>query len=401
MNLINVTPAAIFAGLLAISLARPDPAPDSVFGNYDNFLEKFEPKPHKKDNFFEEVGKDINREIADVKQPFEKVLFDGIDVVCPSVKKIFGVDYSQYKASDEPDLNKMTLLFITPAYTITFNITQAAESIPEAKDFDPDQKLYIFIHGFIADADGDTFETIRKALFSQGKANVIALDGSKFIHWLYLRSTTYVRFMGQKLGEVLASMIQNGVDPAQIHIIGHSLGAHISGFAGKTFTNLTESRVGRITGLDPAGPCYARIDEDLRLKNTDADFVDVVHTDAGVLGLEDSIGDVDYYPNQGAQQPECTWIGCSHGRSWQYFAESVVNPEAFPAVKCDSWSDFKKGTCENDTSISYMGFPSEPGTTGSYYLQTDGEMPFSLGMNGTKYVDTDGVIRNVTQAIFG
>ncbi|KAJ2938930.1 hypothetical protein O0L34_g17741 [Tuta absoluta] len=401
MNLINITTAAIFAGLLTVSLARPDPKPDddAVFGNYDSFLENFESKPKKNDNIFEVVYKGINREVADVKQPFETVLFGGIDIVCPSVKKILGVDYSQYKPGDEPDLNEMTLLFITPAYSITFNITQAAESIPAAKDFNPNQKLYIFIHGFVADPTGSTFEMIRKALFSQGNANVIALDGSKFLSWFYLRSTTYVRFMGEKLGEVMASMVQNGVNPADIHFIGHSLGAHISGFAGKTFMNETEQRVGRITGLDPAGPCYARLDKELRLKSTDADFVDVIHTDAGVLGLKDTIGDVDYYPNQGAQQPGCTLIGCSHGRSWQYLVESVVNPEAFPAVKCASWEDFKKGTCENE--ISYMGLPAEPGTTGNYYLQTDAESPYSLGMNGTKYVDTDGIIRNVTQFIFG
>lgn len=76
-----------------------------------------------------------------------------------------------------------------------------------------------------------------------------------------------------------------------MHIIGHSLGAHISAFAGKTFRRLTGKGLGRITGLDPAGPCFTHVDVNSRLKATDADFVDVIHTDAGVYGIKDAVGE--------------------------------------------------------------------------------------------------------------
>ncbi|KAJ2938932.1 hypothetical protein O0L34_g17743 [Tuta absoluta] len=405
MSLINkMATAVIFAGLLAVSLARPGPQSNSVYGDLEKFTSKFQRQAKKNldgiAGFIDGVGDEIRKDVADLKQPLEMAVLQGIDTVCSTVKGILGVKYDQLGKGQEPDMNKMNLDFITPAYSITFNITYADETIPKAMEYNSDQKLYIFIHGFIDNPSSRTFGNIRKALFSQGKANVIALDGSDFINFLYLRSTTYVRFMGEKLGKVLASMINHGVDPAKIHVIGHSLGAHIASFTGKTFTKLTGKKVGRITGLDPAGPCFGMVNKELRLKRTDADFVDVMHTDGGVLGLIEPVGHADYYPNEGIEQPGCLWISCSHSRAWLYFAESVVHSEAFPAVKCDSWEDFREGSCDRD-NISYMGFSSKPGASGNYYLQTADELPFSRGMNGTNYKNNNGIVGNIADALLG
>lgn len=38
---------------------------------------------------------------------------------------------------------------------------------------------------------------------------------------------------------------------------------------------------------------------------TDANYVDVMHTNAGQNGLNKSIGHMDYYPNGGSKQPGC------------------------------------------------------------------------------------------------
>lgn len=81
-----------------------------------------------------------------------------------------------------------------------------------------------------------------------------------------------------------------GLDPKSIHLIGHSLGSHIAGFTGKQFMELTARKVGRISGLDPAGPCFSLVAPELRLQAGDAHFVDVIHTDGGVFGLTDQIG---------------------------------------------------------------------------------------------------------------
>ncbi|XP_045761782.1 lipase member I-like [Maniola jurtina] len=219
-----------------------------------------------------------------------------------------------------------------------------------------------------------------QVFLASGHINLIALDASSVLNWIYPSSTSFVRFIGEKLGQVLADIVQEGQNPSDIHIIGHSLGAHIAGFAGKTFREQTGKCLGRISGLDPAGPCFNAVHPDARLKHTDADFVSVMHTDVTLFGIKDPVGHQDYYPNGGSSQPNCYLPGCSHIRSWILFAESVLNPLAFPARKCKDWDAFKKGQCESE--ISYMGYPSNAtASCGHYFLQTDGKFPYGRGLN--------------------
>lgn len=90
-----------------------------------------------------------------------------------------------------------------------------------------------------------------------------------------------------------------------VHILGHSLGAHIAGFAGAKVAGA----IGRITGMDPAGPLYEfplLRESRGRLDPTDAVFVDIIHTCAGAAGFVEAIGHVDFYPNGGTfNQPGC------------------------------------------------------------------------------------------------
>lgn len=81
------------------------------------------------------------------------------------------------------------------------------------------------------------------------------------------------------------------------HTKGHSLGAHICGYAGRHFHSLTEKLVPRITGLDPARPCFNEGERLNGLQRGDARFVDIIHSNAGILGVKNPIGDVDFYPN--------------------------------------------------------------------------------------------------------
>ena len=63
-----------------------------------------------------------------------------------------------------------------------------------------------------------------------------------------------------------------------------------------------------ILGLDPAGPFFFNNLPFKRLDRTDADFVDVIHTNTEYFGFTAPIGHLDFYPNGGVQQPGCEQI---------------------------------------------------------------------------------------------
>lgn len=114
------------------------------------------------------------------------------------------------------------------------------------------------------------------------------------------------RFCGKCIAQ-LASYLSNhprGVTPDKLHLIGYSIGAHI---AGLTANYVTRGKLGRITGLDPTiifsmGTTGNRSRD---LDFTDAHFVDVIHTAAGVLGQWGPSGHADFYVNGGTSQPGC------------------------------------------------------------------------------------------------
>ena len=68
-----------------------------------------------------------------------------------------------------------------------------------------------------------------------------------------------------------------------MHVVGQSLGAHLASYIGSTLKNMGMGKLGRITGLDPAGPLFEQTDPQVRLDPDDALFVDVIHTDATPL----------------------------------------------------------------------------------------------------------------------
>merc|ERR1712018_796293 len=84
----------------------------------------------------------------------------------------------------------------------------------------------------------------------------------------------------------------------KIHLIGHSLGSHVMGQAGKQIKADHDVKIGRITGLDPAAPAFYTEKSKgtyskKSLHKNDALYVDVFHTNKECYGTKYKIGHMD------------------------------------------------------------------------------------------------------------
>ncbi|VVC35767.1 Hypothetical protein CINCED_3A020346 [Cinara cedri] len=221
--------------------------------------------------------------------------------------------------------------------------------------------LKVIIHGWLdSTRHKDGVFCIKAAYIDLGGYNVISVDwGSISSNRIYMLPV----LMTPKIGNLLARIIDNIIDLGlakleDIHLIGHSLGAHIAGVCG---SSITSGKIYRITGLDPAGPGYeyARFQRN-GLKKTDAKFVDVIHTSAGSTGMFSSIGHSDFFPNGGVPpQPGCFEgdvnllkligvVGCSHSRAYELYEDSLYNRFSLLGIKCDSWQEYMRNMCKEN-----------------------------------------------------
>ncbi|KAI5635864.1 lipase domain-containing protein [Phthorimaea operculella] len=240
----------------------------------------------------------------------------------------------------------------------------------------------IIIHGFGSTATHEETKNIAVAYHELNMFNVLLVDVEVMFKKVYFKCVKNARLLGKAIAELIIHLVTFGAKAADFHLIGISLGAHAAGWAGKHYLHSTGRRLGRITGLDPAGPCFANMPRDKRLDKSDALYVDVIHSNSLIEGLFEPLGHADFYINGGGPfQPGCGFnIVCSHLTAAYVYTESISQPDLFIAVKCDNWRQFQDNQCNNETAI--LGNASLPDTRGMYYLRTSGERPYGLGIDG-------------------
>nr|XP_057915428.1 lipase member H [Doryrhamphus excisus] len=189
-----------------------------------------------------------------------------------------------------------------------------------------------------------------RLLAKQEDMNVIVVDWNRGAANLnYITAVSYTREAAYNLTGFILSMQEEGASLSSLHLIGVSLGAHLAGYVG---ANL-KGKLGRITGLDPAGPLFTSATPDDRLDPSDAMFVDVLHTDMDSFGLRGAHGHIDFYANGGADQPGCpktifagkSYFVCDHQRSMFLYLCALNRTCSLTAYPCSSYADFLDGRC--------------------------------------------------------
>ncbi|XP_077287749.1 pancreatic lipase-related protein 2-like [Arctopsyche grandis] len=277
---------------------------------------------------------------------FEETVVRKMVSNCTMAKQLTSADYNSLKLTAEPKIKTMSFTHYVGNEEIIYPFDSAASAILSSPKYN---------------------RKICKSVKNAGLDNVFSLDHSVMMSDSYFTTSTNSQIVGEALGGLLAKLYAGGI--RKFYLVGHSLGAHASGFAGKTFLKLTGVKLDRITGLDPAGPCFVYEPSNLRLDSTDANFVDIIHTNMYITGLSTQIGHVDFYPDGGSDMAGCFLASCSHLRSGYFFAESVYNNK-FLAVKCDNWNTFKSKSCSNNIK-TYMGYWTPTDVRGKYYLTTN------------------------------
>ncbi|KAM6986669.1 lipase member H [Aplochiton taeniatus] len=199
-------------------------------------------------------------------------------------------------------------------------------------------------------------------LLPQQDINVLIVDWNHGAANLnYFKAVENTRNAADNLTAFIDKMQEHGAILSSIHMIGISLGAHVSGFIGARFNG----QIGRITALDPAGPQFTGTDPEDRLDSSDAQFVDVVHSDMDALGFRKPLGHIDFYPNGGADQPGCPktifsggpYFKCDHQRSVYLYLGSLNRTCDIRAYPCSSYKDFLEGLCMDCDQFMPDGCP--------------------------------------------
>lgn len=101
------------------------------------------------------------------------------------------------------------------------------------------------IHGFIQNGQKRWIADLKDALLRAQDMNVICVDWASGAKFPYGQATANTQIAGAEIARLVKRLVaEHGANMSEFHLIGHSLGAHVAGYAGERLDKL-----GRITGL--------------------------------------------------------------------------------------------------------------------------------------------------------
>ncbi|ODM92882.1 Phospholipase A1, partial [Orchesella cincta] len=173
----------------------------------------------------------------------------------------------------------------------------------------------LIVDGFLSNRTSPMSVSLKNAYARARDMNVFVLDwgrlsGGEITLGNTIRTMSAYRAVlsnvapvGRRVAEFLSFLRDSKhINFYDMTIVGESLGAHVAANAAQAVKIVSGEKIGRVVGLDPAGPFTQNIKT---LHKQDANFVDIYHTNRGLLGTTSDAGHVNVYVNGGTSQPGC------------------------------------------------------------------------------------------------
>ncbi|KAM0726806.1 Phospholipase A1 [Formica fusca] len=272
---------------------------------------------------------------------------------------------------------------------------------PEGKDIgekesckyiDRSRPIVFLVHGFISSGNNTNnydlaLQLVEKdyTVFSLDWSDAACTNGIPIIKLLeYPAAVKNTREIGELMAKYVVTLITDCKIPlGNITFVGHSLGAHVCGFAAKDIYKSGCGKMPLIIGADPAAPLFAWNKCENRLCKTDAIHVITLHT--SILGISD-IGEANLEFNGGKEQPNCGLdVSCSHSRSMVYLADIFDNC-VYPGDKINSsfLGTFRRPSYPGPNTTNCVVInddifnikPSDKLRDGNYYVFVQEDSPY-------------------------
>ncbi|XP_067142559.1 lipase member I-like isoform X1 [Centruroides vittatus] len=289
------------------------------------------------------------------------------DIPCPLCEEIifFGAEH----ASVPPTF---FLLYTRENLYYPENITFV--NCSENSNYDPNKKTVILLDGYNGSPNSEHIIFLKQAYLKYEDCNVIVIDwsiaSSALIFPTAIRNTLIIgKYIAEQF-EIWKKTCKE-IQFEKFHVIGFSLGGQTVGFIGKY---MKTGKIGRITGLDIVGFCFASFSSKYKLHYTDAKFVDVISVSSATqLIIEQPTGHVHFKPDGGKIGKGCAedilnlnfdvLFRCTHMRT-VYLFTSTFYSECLPVgYQCKDMKTFARGECnkcgEDGKQCAALGIQAE------------------------------------------
>lgn len=121
-----------------------------------------------------------------------------------------------------------------------------------SSNFNSTLQTKIIIHGFIQHINKKWLHHMKDAFLKLEDMNIILIDWSKGNQFPYPQACINAMVVGAEIARLIKYLVEtNNANLSMFHLIGHSLGAHVAGYAGDRIKQFMNQSIDRITGLDP------------------------------------------------------------------------------------------------------------------------------------------------------